>query len=113
MTKKACDPTQGTRSVMELPPEQRRERERRRLASIVELPEDDPEIDEILDRVLARTQGPADHIALTPDDVTASSRARVWWLCPKCGAEWKARVCDRVAGEGCPECGNNSTTETE
>ncbi len=85
-----------------------RGRLRAQIASLVELPEDDPENDEILGRVLSRMGGTTGSLVLTPADVTTSSKARVWWLCPECGTEWKARVCDRLAGQGCPECGHCS-----
>ena len=40
---------------------------------------------------------------LTPKDVTAGSHKKVWWRCPK-GHSWKAQICNRSAGSGCPIC---------
>lgn len=40
-----------------------------------------------------------------PDDVNRWSKQKFWWIC-KNGHEWKAMVCDRTAGNGCPYCGN-------
>lgn len=42
--------------------------------------------------------------AATPGDVAAGSPRRPWWLCPRCGHEWRARISARSAGSGCPEC---------
>ena len=40
---------------------------------------------------------------LTPQDVTAGSGKKVWWLCAE-GHEWKATVGNRSLGRGCPFC---------
>jgi hypothetical protein len=40
---------------------------------------------------------------LTPQDVTAGSNKRVWWLCEH-GHEWKAMINDRNQGRNCPRC---------
>lgn len=39
-----------------------------------------------------------------PSEITANSGLIVWWLCPACGQEWKARVESRNKGTGCPVC---------
>ncbi len=41
----------------------------------------------------------------SPSDYTKSSNKNVWWKCFQ-GHEWKASIADRVAGNGCPFCGN-------
>lgn len=43
--------------------------------------------------------------ALTPEMVTAGSRAKVWWQCPD-GHIWKAVICSRTGPQkcGCPVC---------
>lgn len=41
--------------------------------------------------------------ALTPQQVTAGSEKRVWWICPK-GHEYEVMVNKRAAGSGCPVC---------
>ena len=52
---------------------------------------------------LAREWHPEKNGELAPDDVTASSRRRVWWL-GACGHEWDGRVFDRARAKGCPYC---------
>jgi len=46
---------------------------------------------------------PTKNETLTPDQITAGSRKKVWWLCKK-GHEWQAQVKSRVRGNGCPIC---------
>lgn len=41
---------------------------------------------------------------LTPFSVTPASALKVWWLCSKCGHEWKAAVAARKNGRRCPRC---------
>jgi hypothetical protein len=42
---------------------------------------------------------------LRPEDVTAFSKAKVWWSCPVADDhEWEATVYDRASGSGCPCC---------
>lgn len=41
---------------------------------------------------------------ITPADVTKGSHENVLWKCPICGHRWEAKVCDRIAGNGCPQC---------
>ena len=40
---------------------------------------------------------------LKPADVTENSGKRVWWRCKE-GHEWKATICNRSSGRGCPYC---------
>jgi hypothetical protein len=40
---------------------------------------------------------------LTPDNITAHSRRKVWWKCDN-GHEWKSTVCDMEYSNGCPIC---------
>ena len=55
---------------------------------------------------LAAQWDPKKNGALTPEDVTAGSGARPWWICPNCGHSWAAYVYSRAGGgHGCPECG--------
>lgn len=44
---------------------------------------------------------------LTPNDVTTGSGKKVWWLCDKCGHEYKATVKNRFNGSSCPHCSNH------
>ncbi len=42
---------------------------------------------------------------LTPNDITAFSAKKVWWVCKFCKNEWESTVCNRTKGRvGCPEC---------
>lgn len=42
---------------------------------------------------------------LTPFDVFASTNKYIWWLCPICGHEWRAKGSNRNVGKrGCPHC---------
>lgn len=44
---------------------------------------------------------------LTPFDVFANTNKYIWWLCPICGHEWRAKVSNRnVNKRGCPHCAN-------
>lgn len=48
---------------------------------------------------------PTKNGSMTPNDVSAGSSTEHWWLCSE-GHEWKASVCNRTKGRGCPYCGN-------
>ena len=41
-----------------------------------------------------------------PTEVVAGGKEKVWWICPKCGHEWKAALFARNNGAGCPVCSN-------
>lgn len=44
---------------------------------------------------------------VTPQEVTAKSHSRAWWVCPEDDRhEWEATVKDRAFGYGCPFCTN-------
>ena len=58
---------------------------------------------ETVNRRLAREWHPTKNAPLTPRDITAGARKKVWWRCPK-GHEWEAVVYSRSAGIGCPYC---------
>ena len=45
---------------------------------------------------------------LTPSSVTSGSQKKVWWLCSKCGNEWKAVISSRSSGCGCDKCGRKN-----
>lgn len=40
---------------------------------------------------------------LTPQEVTAGSERKVWWI-GSCGHEWSAVIYSRISGRGCPFC---------
>ena len=52
---------------------------------------------------LSQQWHPTKNGVLTPRDVTAGSRKKVWWVCND-GHEWKASVATRNRGTGCPYC---------
>jgi hypothetical protein len=54
-------------------------------------------------RLLARQWHPTKNAPLTPDDVTAGSNRKVWWVCGK-GHEWQAVINNRNHNDGCPYC---------
>lgn len=41
---------------------------------------------------------------LTPDLFIPGSSETIWWLCSKCGNEWKASIASRTSGHGCDIC---------
>lgn len=43
---------------------------------------------------------------LKPDDFAPGSSRGVWWICQKCGYEWKATIANRSQGRDCPCCAN-------
>lgn len=54
---------------------------------------------------LAKEWHPTKNGGLTPFDVFASTNKYIWWLCPICGYEWKAKGSNRNVGKrGCPHC---------
>lgn len=54
---------------------------------------------------LAKEWHPTKNGALTPFDVFANTSKYIWWLCPNCGHEWKAKCSNRNIGKrGCPQC---------
>jgi hypothetical protein len=52
---------------------------------------------------LAKEWHPTKNIPLTPEDVTAGSKRKVWWLCDK-GHEWNTQISVRSRGFKCPKC---------
>ncbi|WP_083308957.1 MULTISPECIES: zinc-ribbon domain-containing protein [unclassified Corynebacterium] len=56
---------------------------------------------------LARQWHPTKNKGTTPEDVTARSHSRAWWVCSEDPRhEWEATVKDRAFGYGCPFCSN-------
>jgi hypothetical protein len=53
---------------------------------------------------LAKEWHPLKNNGLTPEDVSAGSRKRIWWLCEK-GHEWQTKIGTRKNGSACPYCG--------
>lgn len=52
---------------------------------------------------LAAQWNPTRNGALTPEQLGAGTRKKVWWQCEK-GHQWQASVASRAAGAGCPVC---------
>lgn len=54
---------------------------------------------------LAKEWHPTKNGNLTPFDVFANTNKYIWWLCPICGHEWRAKGSNRNVGKrGCPHC---------
>lgn len=61
---------------------------------------------------LARQWHPEKNRALTPHDLGAGTRRKVWWRCDR-GHEWQAAVSSRAAGAGCPVCAGRAVIPGE
>jgi len=57
---------------------------------------------------LAKEWHPNKNGNLIPENVTANTHKKVWWICSK-GHEWQARIYSRNAGTGCPYCHSQSS----
>jgi hypothetical protein len=57
---------------------------------------------------LAKEWHPTKNAPLTPNDVTAKSNKKVWWVCRQ-GHEWNALISSRSNGKGCPYCSGRKT----
>lgn len=53
---------------------------------------------------LAKEWHPTKNGKLTPDLFLPGSSDSVWWLCSKCGNEWKSIIANRTKGHGCDKC---------
>ena len=47
---------------------------------------------------------------LTPDDVSVGSGSKVWWVCNKCGNEWRSFVYHRTKDHNCPKCSKGNVS---
>lgn len=61
---------------------------------------------------IAETWHPTKNRNLLPQQLRPQSNKRAWWLCPRCGHEWQARIQDRTRGTSCPE-RNRKTSQLE
>ena len=59
---------------------------------------------------IAKEWHPEKNGNLTPNDVTAGSGEKVWWM-DKYGHEWEATIYSRSVGRGCPYCTNRKVNE--
>ncbi|MBE6422331.1 MAG: hypothetical protein E7024_02580 [Succinivibrio dextrinosolvens] len=47
------------------------------------------------------------NLNISPENYLSSSSQNVWWICNKCGYEWKARISNRaILNRACPCCSN-------
>ncbi|MBQ6493395.1 MAG: zinc-ribbon domain-containing protein [Erysipelotrichaceae bacterium] len=53
---------------------------------------------------IAKEWHPTKNGSITPHDITSRSGRNVWWVCSRCGKEWKQSIHTRTKGEGCPFC---------
>ena len=53
---------------------------------------------------IAKEWHPTKNGKITPDLFTPGSSEKVWWLCTKCGNEWRSSIANRTAGHGCDIC---------
>ena len=58
---------------------------------------------------LSKQWHPTRNGSLTPNDVTAGSKRKVWWLCEK-KHDWQAATVKRARGNGCPYCSNRKVS---
>ncbi len=54
---------------------------------------------------------PDKNIDLKPENVSFGSNKKAWWICSKCGYEWKAYISKRAQGHGCPHCAGKIITK--
>lgn len=60
---------------------------------------------------LAKQWHPTKNGLITPDNVFANSNKYAWWICPICGHEWSAKICNRnTNNRGCPNCAKGRST---
>lgn len=62
---------------------------------------------------IAKEWHPEKNGKLTPDLFTPGSSEYVWWLCPRCGNEWRAPISNRTKGHGCDVCANEKRRKTK
>jgi hypothetical protein len=60
--------------------------------------------------ILAREWHPTKNGSLAPNNITANSSKKVWWICSK-GHEWAALISNRNAGASCPFCSGRAAHE--
>jgi hypothetical protein len=46
-----------------------------------------------------------------PEEYTSNSISKVYWICKKCGYEWKIEIHNRNQGNGCPCCNNSKAND--
>ncbi len=48
-------------------------------------------------------------LEFTPDNISSRSNKKVWWVCSRCGHNWKTAISNRVNGSGCPHCNSQTS----
>lgn len=80
-----------------------------RLADIRSTPKQGKSLGDIFPLVALEWDGEKNG-ATSPEDVTAGSKRKFWWLCKE-GHSWEAMVKDRTRGRGCPYCSGRRITD--
>ena len=62
---------------------------------------------------IAKEWHPSRNGKLTPNLFTPRSGEVVWWLCLKCGNEWRAPISNRSGNHGCDKCATIKRNETK
>lgn len=53
---------------------------------------------------VAKEWHPTKNGSLLPSSFPPGTSESAWWLCSKCGNEWKTAICNRTSGHGCNVC---------
>lgn len=62
---------------------------------------------------LAKEWHPTKNGKKLPGQYSAGSNSQPWWVCSKCGYEWKALISNRSRGQGCPRCAGKVVLEED
>lgn len=63
---------------------------------------------------IAKEWHPTKNGKITPEQISSETHDSYYWICPKCGAEYKAMVKNRVrVGSGCKVCGQITTAKKQ
>ena len=63
---------------------------------------------------IAKEWHPTKNGNITPDQISSETHDSYYWICSKCGKEYKAMVKNRVrVGSGCKDCGQKTTAKKQ
>lgn len=62
---------------------------------------------------LAKEWHPTRNGKKLPSQYSAGSSEQPWWVCSKCGHEWRALISNRSREQGCPRCAGRVTVEED
>ena len=48
-------------------------------------------------------------LGIDPSTISWGSSKKVWWICSKCGNQWKSSIVNRAKGSGCPKCNSQTS----